>query len=121
MLDFYNKSKPKARKDHICEYCGQTIRKGEVYSYETGKYDGDMFTRKLCLVCENILCEFLNENGYDEFFWDWITEWLIDDYCYDCEHGIKEKDDCEHCSSNCPLIREKFKPKEGTENANPTN
>ena len=121
MLDFYNKSYPKARKDHVCEYCGQKISRGEIYSCETGKYDGDMFTRKLCLACENILKEFGNESGGNEFDWDWVSDWLHDTYCHDCEHGIKEKDDCEYHACNCPLIREIFKPKEDTENANPAN
>ena len=121
MMDFYNKTKPKARKDHVCEYCGQTIHKGEIYSYETGKYDGDMFVRKLCLVCENILKEYCEQEGYGEFDWEYISEWLSDGFCCDCEHGTKGKDDCEHYASNCPLIREKFAPKEDAENANPAN
>ncbi len=47
MMEFYNQSLPKARKDHVCEFCGKKIHKGEKYSYESGKYDGDMFVRKL--------------------------------------------------------------------------
>lgn len=121
MLEFYNQSKPKARKDHVCEFCGQAIRKGEKYSYETGKYEGEMFARKLCLVCKNILDNFCNESGDEEFSWDWITDWLCDLYCYDCEHGTKGKDDCEMQPQNCPLIRKKFEPKEDTQNANPAN
>ncbi|EOS47185.1 hypothetical protein C810_01501 [Lachnospiraceae bacterium A2] len=121
MLEFYNQSKPKARKDHVCEFCIQTIRKGEKYSYETGKYEGEMFVRKLCLVCKNILDKFCNESGDEEFSWDWITDWLCDLYCYDCEHGTKGKGDCEMQPQNCPLIRSKFETKECTQNANPAN
>lgn len=121
MLEFYNKSQPKARKDHVCEFCGQAIRKGEKYSYETGKYEGEIFARKLCLVCKNILDEFGRDSGESEFEWYWITDWLSDFFCYDCEHGTKGKDDCEMQPQNCPLIRSKFETKEYTQNANPAN
>lgn len=121
MLDFYNKSNPKARKDHVCEYCGKTIHKGEIYSYETGKYDGDMFARKLCLVCENILDAFIKEVDADEFDWWEINDWLRDLYCYNCEHRADGKDGCEIQPQNCHIIRKRFHPKEDTENANPAN
>ena len=115
ILDFYNHTYPKARKQHKCEYCEQTIEVGQKYSYETGKYEGDMFVRKLCCTCENILREFCNQNGYGEFDWDWITDWLHDNYCYDCEHGSRNKDDCEYHTSNCPFIKEKFEESEDSQ------
>lgn len=119
-MDFYRQIQPKARKEYVCEYCGQKIHKGEVYSYETGKYDGDMFTRKLCLICENILDKFARESRENEFDWWWVDDWLNDYHCAECEHGRNQKNDCKIHARNCPLIREKFKPKEDTENANAT-
>lgn len=121
MLDFYNRSNPKARKDHVCEYCGKTIHKGETYSYETGKYDGDMFARKLCLVCENILGTFIKDLDDDGFDWWEVDNWLRDYYYCNCEHERNQKNDCKIHARNCPFIREKFTPKEDTENANPAN
>lgn len=121
MLEFYNQSQPKARKDHVCEFCGQKIHKGEVYSYETGKYDGDMFARKLCLACYNILNGFCRDSGEEEFDWWCVTDWLRDLYCCDCEHGANRDDDCETQPQNCPLIRKKFEPKEDAQNANNAN
>lgn len=112
MMEFYNQSLPKARKDHVCEFCGQKIRKGDVYSYETGKYDGDMFVRKLCLVCKNILDEFCRESREDGFSWDEITDWLSDLYCHDCKHGRNQKDDCKFKPQNCPLIKKNFDKEE---------
>lgn len=111
MFEFYKKEKPKARKEHICEYCGQKIHKGETYSCETGKYDGDMFVRKLCLTCENILDEFCKENREEELSWVWISDWLADFFCYDCKHGSRGDDDCEMQPHNCPLMRKRFAPK----------
>lgn len=110
-IDFYNHTYPKARKEHKCEYCGKKIEIGQKYSYETGKYDGDMFSRKLCLTCENILAEYCKSKGYGEFDWWAVSDWLSDLYCYDCEHGTKGKDDCECIAQKCSLIRDNFEPK----------
>ena len=40
MMDFYNQKHAKARKSHKCEFCGKEIVTGEIYSYESGKFDG---------------------------------------------------------------------------------
>ncbi len=111
-LDFYNHTYPKARKEHKCECCGQKIEIGQKYSYETGKYDGDMFSRKLCLVCENILQGYCSKESDEEFTWDEVSDWLHDLYCHDCEHGGGHNDDCENTECSCPIIREHFKGKE---------
>ena len=40
MMDFYNQKHVRARKSHKCEFCGKEIISGEIYSYESGKFDG---------------------------------------------------------------------------------
>lgn len=110
-MEFYNLSYPRARKEHICEYCEQKIHKGEIYSYETGKYEGDMFVRKLCCTCKNILDLFLWDSSEEEFDWWCVTDWLSDLYCHDCKHGTNADNDCKITTYNCPLIRKKFEPK----------
>lgn len=42
MLEFFNQTYPKAKKEHTCDLCNQKIAVGEKYSRFTGKYDGDM-------------------------------------------------------------------------------
>lgn len=106
MMEFYNQKNVKARKLHYCEFCGKTIGAGEVYSCETGKYDGDFFTRKLCLPCSNMLDAFCRENGDEDFQWDWIQEWLYDQYCSEecrnsCSYGFSRI----QC---CSIVRDKF-------------
>ena len=63
--------------------------------------------RKLCEPCFTMLAEFIDYTDKDEFQWDWIQEWLYDEYCKDdC------KDNCEYGFSKiqcCPIVREKFK------------
>ena len=41
--DFSELEWPKARKDHRCVDCCQTIPKGTVYQRWSGKFDGEMF------------------------------------------------------------------------------
>lgn len=108
-LEFYNATTPKARKEYKCEYCNQIIPIGEKHSHETGKYDGDMFSRRLDFTCYNIMSEYCNINSEDEFTWDGIDDWLQDKYCYDCKHGIREEDDCDQERiAKCQLIRKNF-------------
>lgn len=47
MLEFYSSYIRTARKPHKCEYCQKDIMIGEKYSYESGKFEGDFFTRTL--------------------------------------------------------------------------
>lgn len=112
MNNFYRNSKPKARKEHTCKYCGKKIHKGEIYSYEVCRYDGVFDTRKLCLACKNILDKFCTEEGYGEFDWYQIDEWLSDKYCFDCKHSEDYEDDCTFSQSGCPRIRKEFEREE---------
>lgn len=58
MMEFYTSKMVIAKKLHICEMCGDKISIGERYSYESGKYDGHFFERKLHLECSNIIEKF---------------------------------------------------------------
>lgn len=109
-MDFYNQTYPKARKEHVCEYCGKKIKAGQKYSRETGKHAGDMFARKLCLTCDNILEEYCKTHEYGEFSWWDVSDWLGDSYCHDCKHGTSGNDDCQYNTLSCPLIRKNFEP-----------
>lgn len=121
MMEFYKQSWSRARKEHICEFCGQSIHKGETYSYETGKYDGDLFVRKLHRTCKNILDEFCRDNGENEFSWDWVSEWLGDLFCPSCEQGSGGEDRCRLWPQNCPMVREKFGEGKDDDNYDTTN
>lgn len=104
MLDFYDSTTPKARKEHICDLCGQKIQIGEKYSRFRGKYDGDMFDIKHHLLCERICrayCEWAGDKEYDN---DRVQDWLHDEICYDCENCK----DCKEHPLRCPIVRAKF-------------
>lgn len=104
MLDFYSHTYPVARKEHECEFCHCVIPKGKRYSYEKGKYDGDIFARKLCPECNSILYDYCNENGYEEFDWWTISDYLSDTYCFDCQN----REECNVSPEQCEIIREDF-------------
>lgn len=44
----------KARKNHICDYCGQFILKGNKYSRQVNKQDGYLYTWKNHFACEKL-------------------------------------------------------------------
>jgi hypothetical protein len=41
----------KAVKKHVCSECSREILRGEKYMYASGKYEGMLYTSKMCLHC----------------------------------------------------------------------
>ena len=103
-----------AKKDHVCDCCGGTIPAGTSYYRESGKYDGEMFDRCLHDVCHFMEAEYCSEVDC-EFTWDAISDYISEQYCYDCPRSAIN-DDAEHfdeCDTDiyhCPIIREKIMP-----------
>ncbi len=52
--EFYTIKIVKARKDHKCLECQRHIQKGAEYERQSGKFDGEIFSDKICLDCVNI-------------------------------------------------------------------
>jgi len=70
-----SQSKPKARKAHLCEWCGRTIEPGEVYQRAALLSDDGFYDWANCLHCAAlvVLCDI---DGYGEGVTDDdITEW----------------------------------------------
>ena len=58
MSDFFSDQKVvTARKDHRCTYCGESISKGEKYTYQQGNWNGRWFESKMHNECFADLCE----------------------------------------------------------------
>lgn len=47
-------SYPHARKDHTCDTCLNTIKRGEVYWNSKMLYDGYFTTYKTCMFCRSL-------------------------------------------------------------------
>ena len=104
MLEFYDSSTPKAKKEHTCDLCNQRIKVGEKYSRFRGKYDGDWIDIKHHLLCDRICRAYCDWANDDEYSNDCVQDWLHDEYCYDCERC----EDCEENPLSCPVIRAEF-------------
>lgn len=57
-------SKPIAKKEHQCDWCYGTIKKGEVYERQSNVADGDFYEWKNHLKCRQIA------KALD--MWDWV-------------------------------------------------
>lgn len=64
MLLNLNSTRPKARKEHICNYCRCSIPKGEVYSYNKMLYDGEHYVWKNHLSCDTLASVLRMHNPY---------------------------------------------------------
>lgn len=44
----------RARKEHRCDACCETIRRGDIYIYEFSVFDGNAESLRRCLRCDTI-------------------------------------------------------------------
>ena len=80
MSNFYNNTHPKARKEHICDICGEKIKVGERYSKQVGTFDGDFYNNCYCLDCEAVLDAYFR--FHDEYYDTWqVTDWVNEYWC----------------------------------------
>lgn len=102
--DFYTEAHPVAHKEHRCWICGETIRKGERYSRESGKFDGRFIDDCVCAKCHVYREEYLEKFGYGEYdVWE-ITDYLRDYFCK--KHC--DLDYCEEDQLTCPRIKSNY-------------
>lgn len=112
MMDFFNESDPRARKAHKCEACGGIINPGERYRRQSGKWEGDFFSRAWCADCARIMdyyfAELTAENEFD--YWD-VQDSVAARFCSGCPHSSGGNDDCSESGEiwHCPIIHDKIK------------
>lgn len=78
-----NRTKPIARKQHKCNFCGGIIEKGEMYDNATLEFDGTVYTWKSHLHCLNIASEiddYYGEGITEDDFATWINEYVHDNH-----------------------------------------
>jgi hypothetical protein len=63
MSDFNNFTTPKARHEHRCEYCGQSIPKGEKHSKFSGVFEGEFQNWRMHSECYDAW-----QDSGDEYF-----------------------------------------------------
>lgn len=58
MSDFFNDpTQHRSRRNRPCIYCGEPINKGDVYTNQTGRYDGEWQTNHYHQECFQDLCD----------------------------------------------------------------
>ena len=80
VADFYKKSFPKARKEHICCECREVIEKGQKYQLFTGKWGGEFGTFKTCMACAAIRKRYCPNGAVFEELRNHLAECLGFDY-----------------------------------------
>lgn len=82
-------TRPKAKKQHICNLCGGIINVGEIYERQFNKYD-DVYVFKSHLSCIKLASQLnlfgdCDEGLTGDYFRDYITEFYMDISSNDCE------------------------------------
>ena len=95
-----------ARKDHQCNFCGCTIKKGEKYNHGKYKFDGDFFEWKTHKRCDFIATEIWDiadpEEGMSEYdFHEACCDFCRVFVCPDCPRFCKEYRECDDDKSYC--------------------
>lgn len=70
----------KANKIHTCDFCHGDIQKGEVYSNQTNKYDGELYTWKSHLICVEFIFSREDICGYEGVSGDTFRDYIIEIY-----------------------------------------
>lgn len=70
MSDFGVTKQIIGRKDHKCEWCGETILTGTLHQHFTGKWQGDFQNWRMHCDC----FDYYSENNDDEGFYPYENE-----------------------------------------------
>ena len=97
MLTTLKESHPIARKEHICEFCGGKINKGQKYYRQTNIYDGCIYEWIEHKECHQIASELdmYDKCGFDdglspERFRDILDEYIDQEHYDDITDDIAE-------------------------------
>lgn len=72
-VEFFNTTKPTARKPYLCFECKEYIPKGDRYQRTAYKFEGKMSLERLCLSCAEAKAEF-DYNIFGGAFWEHMAE-----------------------------------------------
>lgn len=76
--EFYQERIQKAKKEHICCECGETILPGQNYKKCVGSWEGEFFTYKICFVCSEIIDAFFCDGFFFEQTYDDLHSHILE-------------------------------------------
>jgi hypothetical protein len=94
----------KCRKDHSCDGCSRTIRKGETAEHNTGLFDGAWYSSYVCDKCQRVIMAIAVKEMLHGC--EWHTAWCsppdLSNYISEIESygeevrplGLRTLDDC---------------------------
>lgn len=89
MSNFVTETSHTAKKKHICYLCNQTIRVGDKYFKQVGKFYDNFYDIKMHSECYTVLQDYWNDLDYQdkEEVWtiDYLRDYWIDNKCYNCK------------------------------------
>jgi len=75
----------KAKKRHVCDYCGKIIESGEKYRYSKHEFDGTIYSWHSCDRCGDYVSECFENDYYntddglsEDTFWEFMNEYHAD-------------------------------------------
>lgn len=81
MVTITSQHEVKSLKEHICNFCGLKINKGEIYMKSTHKYEGDIYDWKTHKHCADIAEKLKMYKYADEgVSMDFFTETIHDEH-----------------------------------------
>ena len=91
LCEFYEAGIVKARKQHECVECELPIPPGAKYERVRGKYDGEFFTEKTCLLCCELRTAFTCDGGaiVHGMLWEEIRDYLFPNMTTGCLEKIR--------------------------------
>ncbi|MHA1304082.1 MAG: hypothetical protein ACTSPI_10315 [Candidatus Heimdallarchaeaceae archaeon] len=98
----------KANKEHVCDWCGEKIQKGEVYEVQTNVSEGSVYRWKTHLKCIKIfneldMCNYDDGDGIDaDTFNTAVQEYLYEKLG---EDELEELDDAEYVDKALELLK----------------
>lgn len=79
--EVYSQVLRRARREHTCCECGETITPGDLYEVAKGKWDGDWNEYKTCARCVNVRTD---------YFRGWFFGLMVEDF--EATHGFDYRD-----------------------------
>lgn len=76
--EFCRESTHRARKEYRCCECRDVIAVGAKYEYVSGKFEGEFYTLKTCLLCVEIRHAFYCGGWMLETLWDDMREQMFE-------------------------------------------